>query len=125
MTSRQVEQAPLFRQAGLNVALLLEPESLAGVIENVRLLGRVTGNVDEANALADEMQARIQVVIATIGDSNGSPVVFYELTNDLYTVGTDTFIGGMLTLLGARNVAEGAASAFPQLTAEAVIDGQP
>ena len=126
MTSRQVEQAPQFRQAGLNVALLIEPDTLDGVIENVRLLGRVTGNVTQANALADDMQARIDAVIAAIaGNDDAAPVVFYELTNDLYTAGPDTFIGGMLTLLGARNVAEGATSPFPQLTAEAVIDADP
>jgi len=126
MTSRQVEQAPQFRRAGLNVALLLEPESLDGVIENIRLLGRVTGNVDQANALADDMRTRIDAVIATIsGSDDAAPVVLYELTNDLYTAGPDTFIGGMLTLLGARNVAQGATSPFPQLTAEAVIDADP
>jgi iron complex transport system substrate-binding protein len=31
----------------------------------------------------------------------------------------------MLTLLGVTNVAQGATSAFPQLTAEAVIDANP
>ena len=126
MTGRQVAQVPQFRLAGLNVALLQEPDSLVGVLEHIRLLGRVTGNVNQANALADDMQARIDAVIAVVADSDtDSPVVFYDLTSDLYTAGPDTFIGGMLTLLGARNVAEGATSPFPQLTAEAVIDANP
>ncbi len=52
-------------------------------------------------------------------------MVFYELSEDLYTAAPATFIGGMLELLGARNVAAGAVSPFPQLTSEAVIASDP
>ena len=125
MAIRQEGQVPQFRGAGIPTALIAEADSVQGVLENVRLLGRITGNVEEAGALASEMERRIAAVVEALADVEEGPVVFLELTNDLYTISPDTFIGGMLTLLKARNVAAGAASPFPQLTAEAVIEADP
>jgi iron complex transport system substrate-binding protein len=51
--------------------------------------------------------------------------VFYELSADLYTASPESFIGGMLAAVKARNVAAGARSPFPQLTAEAVLAADP
>ena len=49
----------------------------------------------------------------------------YELTPDLYTVAPESFVGSMLTTLRARNVAQGARTAFPQISAETVIAANP
>ena len=53
------------------------------------------------------------------------PRTFFELTADLYTVGVETFVGNVLTLARAQNVATGASSPFPQLSAEAIIAADP
>jgi len=102
-----------------------EPDSLEGVLRNVRLLGSMTGRTAEAEALAKQMQARIDAVTSKLADVQQGPTVFYELSDSLFTAAPHTFIGGMLTALKARNIAQGAASPFPQLTAEAVIAAGP
>lgn len=127
MAANQLEQVEQFRGLGLTVLYVEEAATVAGVIESVRLFGELTGNEERAEALAAEMLGRIEAVTAELADlpPDGGPRVFFELESTLYTVGTDTFVGDLLTLLGARNIAEGATSAFPQLTAEAVIEANP
>jgi len=118
----QVEQ---LRALDLQVMFNVEPDSIEGVLDNILLLGLVTGHTEEAETLVSLMEARIAIVEEAIADIDQGPRVFYELSNDLYSVAPDTFIGGTLTLLKAQNVAAGAESSFPQLTAEAVIEANP
>ncbi len=114
-----------FRDLDLRVMFNREPESIEGVLADIELLGRVTGHAEAAEALTAEMRERIAAIVDSLEDVQQGPLVFYELDDTLYTVGPDSFIGAMLTLLKARNVAEGAVSAFPQLTSEAVIAADP
>ncbi len=125
LATNQRAQVEAFRTLGLPVFFNREPSGIEGVLGNVRLLGRVTGHVAEAAALAITMTARIAAVTSAIGDVQRGPVVFYELSDSLYSAAPSTFIGGMLTALKARNIAQGAASPYPQLTTEAVIAAAP
>ena len=125
MAANQLEQVEQFRDLGLTVLYVEEASTVAGVVESVRFFGELTGDDERAEALAEEMGGRIAAVTAELADIEAGPRVFFELDGTLYTVGTDTFVGDLLTLLRASNIAEGAASAFPQLTAEAVIEANP
>ena len=123
--TNQKAQVETFRRLGLPVFYNQEPDGLEGVLNNVRLLGRMTGHTAEADALATQMKGRIDAVTSRLGDVQQGPKVFYELSDSLFTAAPNTFIGGMLAALKARNIAQGAASPFPQLTAEAVIAAAP
>jgi iron complex transport system substrate-binding protein len=125
MAGRQRDQVEQFRGLGLTVLLFEEAPTVRAVLDHVRLVGQLTGAVAEAEALAAEMSGRVGAVEAAIADVSEGPVVFFEITADLYTAAPDSFVGDLLTLLRARNVAQGAASPFPQLTAEAVIAANP
>jgi iron complex transport system substrate-binding protein len=102
-----------------------EPDSLDAVIESVRLWGRLTGHTEEAERVAADMRTRIDGVKAKVAPVPEGPRAYYELSDSLFSVGDQTFIGSMLTLLKAKNVATGSPTAFPQLTAEAVIARDP
>lgn len=125
LASNQKAQVEPFRRLGLPVLYTDQPETLVGVLNSVRMLGIITGHTVEADALAVQMQARIDAITSKLGDVQQGPKVFYELSDSLYTAAPNTFIGGMLTALKARNIAQGATSPFPQLTAEAVIAAAP
>jgi len=125
MTSRQQEQVQQFRDLGMTVLYLDSAESLDAVYENIQLLGRVTGHAAEAEAVIAEMRTRIDAVVAKVADVEQGPTVFYEITADLYTTSPDTFIGSIIALIKGVNIAEGATSPFPQLSAEAVIEANP
>lgn len=125
LATNQKASVEPFRRLGLPVLFNQEPESLAGVLANVRMLGRVTGRSGEAEELATKMQQRMDAVASKVADVREGPKVFYELSDSLFTASPNTFIGGMVSTLKGRNIAQGAASPFPQLTAEAVIAAAP
>jgi iron complex transport system substrate-binding protein len=124
-SGRQRGSVEAFRALDLPVFLNEEPTTLEGVLESITLIGRITGNEEAAVALVADMQARIDAVTARVADVTEGPLVFWEITDGLYTVAPESFIGSMLSLLKARNVAEGATTAFPQLTAEAIVERDP
>ena len=125
MATNQQQSIEQFRGLDLVVLFNREPDSVQGVLDNIALLGQVTGHQAEAEALIADMQARIDAVEEAIAGIEEGPRVFYELSDSLFTVGPNTFVGGYLTLLKASNVAHGAESPFPQLTAEALIEANP
>ncbi|MGE0228520.1 MAG: ABC transporter substrate-binding protein [Dehalococcoidia bacterium] len=125
MVTRQQEQVPQFRDLGMTVLYFEEAETVEGVYDSIELLGELTGGDAEAERLVAGMRQRVDALTSKLAGVAAGPRVFYEITTDLYTVSDDTFIGSMLALLKAKNVAAGASSKFPQLTAEAVIASDP
>jgi iron complex transport system substrate-binding protein len=117
--------AQSLRNAGLKVLFLKVPDRLAGVFENIELIGRLTGRDKEAEALVAQMKARQDDITEEIKDVTRGPRVFHELDKELFTVRSDTFIGELYQLLKADNIADKAPGAFPQLSAEAVVAGDP
>lgn len=122
---RQRDSLEHFRGLGMTVLFVEEPGSIEGVMENIRLFGRVTGHGERAEAVVADMQSRLDVVAAAIADVEEGPTVFYELTDSLYTVSPDSFIGSALSFLKARNVVDASLGTFPQLSSEAVVDANP
>lgn len=125
MSGAQRSHLQQFRDLSMTVLLLEEADSLETVFESILLLGTLTGNEPRAESLELSMKTRIRTITDALVDINQGPRVFYELSADLYTVSPNTFIGGMLELLKAQNVASGAESPFPQLSVEAVLEADP
>jgi iron complex transport system substrate-binding protein len=127
MATRQEGQVPQFRALGLTVLLLKEPANLAGVLDQIRLVGQVTGHAAEGEKLASGMQKRIDAVAAKVAalPAGPSPKVFYELTADGFTVGPNSFIGSLLQTAKLTNVADKTTGDFPQVSSEVVIAANP
>ncbi len=123
--TRQRDQVQQFRDLGMTLLFIEEADSIEGVFDDILLFGELSGNERQAESLVASMRERIEAVTQAIADVERGPRVFYEITADLYTASPDTFIGSMLSLLKAQNVAAGAESPFPQLSAEAVIEADP
>jgi len=125
MATRQEGQVTQFRALGMTVLLLKEPADLAAVLDQVRTLGKVTGHAPEGERNAAALQERIDAVEKRIAGVTDGPLVFYEVSPELHTAGPETFIGSLLTTAKAKNVAQGATTAFPQLSAETIISSNP
>ena len=125
MSRAQRASVERFRSAGLPVFYTPEADSLDAIMENVRMWGHLTGHAAEADQVANGMRARIEAVKVKVAPVAEGPRAFYELSDSLVSAGDKTFIGSILTLLKAKNVASGAATDYPQLTAEAVISRDP
>lgn len=125
MSRAQRTSVERFRSAGLPVFYAPEPDSLDAIVESVRIWGQLTGHPAEAERVASDMRARIDATKAKVATVTEGPRAYYELSDSLFSVGDQSFIGSMLTLLKSKNVATGALTSFPQLTAEAVISRDP
>jgi iron complex transport system substrate-binding protein len=112
-------------RAGLTVLFLETPTSVDGVLEQVRLLGKVTGHPQQAEELVETMQGRIGVMKERLAAVQEGPRLFHEVDNQLYTAAPDSFVGNLYAILKAQNIAAGATEAFPQLSQEAIIQQDP
>src|SRR5207247_157223 len=119
---------PDLQQALNNVAvksvLLSIPESVEGTLEQMKQVGRITGHAKEAESYAKGMEQRMgDIKVSVAGKEKLS--VYHEVDNTFYTAGPGSFVDDLYKILGVRNIAENADSAFPQLTQEAIIQAAP
>jgi cobalamin transport system substrate-binding protein len=113
------------RDAGVPVFFLDVPSDIDGLFANIALIGRMTGHESEAASLIADMRSDEASIVDSVSDVETGPRIFHESDASLYTARSDTFVGQLYTLLKARNIADGAESAYPQLSSEAVVAADP
>jgi iron complex transport system substrate-binding protein len=104
-------------------------KTFKGAFQQIRQLGKVTGRDASASKLVAGMRAKIAKIVADAKRGRQGLSVYHELTPDLYSAASKTFIGQVYTSLGLRNIADEAADPFdtgyPQLSAEYVVASSP
>ncbi len=108
--------------------LIFEPKSFEDVYANIAMVGLATGHSAEAEALVAEMQARVAAVEAVVAEipAEQRPSIFYEVFDEpLLSAGPNTFIGQMMTLVGATNIFADTNEEYPVVSAEAIVDRNP
>ncbi len=104
-------------------------KSFKGAYQQIRQLGLVTGREAAATRLVTGMKAKIGAIVRRARSAGGDLSVYHELTPDLYSASSKTFVGQVYSALGLRNVADQAADPFgtgyPQLSAEYVVSASP
>jgi iron complex transport system substrate-binding protein len=100
---------------------------LAGVYEQLEQLGALTGRLAEAVQLSGTMQSEIATLVDGVEKANPPLTYFYELDPTLYTITSNTFIGGLMSSLGLVSIADGveASNDYPQLSAEVLVEKDP
>jgi iron complex transport system substrate-binding protein len=99
-----------------------------GAYQQIRQLGLVTGNEANAVRLIGRMKSKIAEIVKTARKAGGDLSVYHELTPDLYSATSKTFVGKVYAALGLRNIAdaaEGAGTGYPQLSAEYIVSASP
>ncbi len=94
----------------------------------IEQLGAATGNIGEAAELVSSMQTRIAELAAAAPQPEAPLTYFHELSSDLYSSTSTTFIGEVYGLFGLTNIAdelEADAGQYPQLNAEFLVDANP
>lgn len=106
--------------------LVVNAPTLAEVIEQVLLVGEVTGATNRAAELAEAMRRRMQEVRDRIAAAPGDPpTVFWALDDQLWTVGPGSFVHDLISLAGGRNIAEGLGTAYAQYSLESLLQADP
>ena len=118
----------LVEQLGsLGIPVFMAPAvaDLDGVYGQLRELGALTGNAAGAEAVTADMVDRVAAAVDGV-DASGQ-TYFYELDDTLYSLTSRTFVGGLMSLFGLENIADGVEEGndYPQLSAEVVVTADP
>lgn len=116
------------RRLGITVVHHDGARTIKGAYQQIRQLGRVTGHEREATRLVGTMKSRIGKIIAKARPTASRYSVYHELTPDLYSATSETFVGKVYAALGLRNIADAAdavGTGYPQLSAEYVVSANP
>ena len=114
----------------LKIPILLEPaaKNLDGAYAQISQLGAATGHAGEADSLVKSMRSRIATLVASLSRPGRQLKVYHELDDTYYSATSATFIGQVYSLLGLKNIADGATAAapdYPQLSAEYIVASSP
>ena len=114
--------------AGIPVLVQYAATTLDDTYLQISELGTATGQVSNAQALNEKMKSDIEAAIAKVPAEAAGLTYFHELDTTLYTVTSATFIGSIYALAGLTNIADNAADAasgYPQLSPEFIVDADP
>lgn len=114
--------------AGIPVLVQYAAMTLDDTYLQIAELGTATGQSVKAEELSTKMKSEIEAAIAQVPAEAAELTYFHELDNTLYTVTSETFIGSIYALAGLTNIADtaaDAASGYPQLSPEFIVDANP
>jgi iron complex transport system substrate-binding protein len=114
----------------LHIRVLVQDaaKTLAEAYQQILQLGNVTGHRKQAAAVVARMKKRIAELVTPARRRGAGLTVYHELTPDLYSATSSTFIGRVYGLFGLRNIADAAdssGSGYPQLSAEYLVAQNP
>jgi len=114
------------RDVGLSVLVLPEAQSFDGTYAVLRMLGQALGAQEQAEEVIQQMEAKKADIVAKVADipETEKVRVWVEVSPDLYTAGSGTFIDDLIRLAGGINVAA-EVEGWAQLSEEQVIAAQP
>lgn len=113
------------REVGLRPLFIPPPDSLEGVLQYIRITGHLLGRPKEAASLAAQVEREIQDIQLLLRGIDTGPRVYYEDDPGLWTAGPATFIGDMIAIAKAQNVAAAAQGRYPQLSNEFLVGQDP
>jgi len=113
---------------GLGVTMVvLQPKDIAGIFQDIELVGQITGKEEEAEKLINKMQSRISTVAAKTAGV-GRPTVFYVVDvsdpSKPWTAGSGSFVDALIGLAGGQNIAA-TAGQWSQFSLEVLVSVDP
>lgn len=113
------------RRLGTRVLYLKLPTTLAGVVDQIEVLGRVSGHSPIARQVTKGIRDRLAAIRQKLASVTRGPRYYYELDPALFTVSDHSYIGDLYKQLKAQNIAADASQDYPQLSAEIIIQRDP
>lgn len=112
------------RRIQVPVLFLDVPTNIAGVYDDIELMGRVTGRSEKATDLVKSMREKQDAIVKKVGSGSG-PRVYHELDTMYFSVGPGSFVGDFYKQLRAANIVTASDGDYPQLSAEVIIQRNP
>ncbi|NLA99841.1 MAG: ABC transporter substrate-binding protein [Methanomicrobiales archaeon] len=113
------------RTLGMTV-VILDPQTIDDVLHDIELVGRATGQEEEASTLIEGLQARVETVAGTTTENHdGRPSVAHVIWHDpLWICGSGTFQNEVITMAGGTN-AFGSVNGWSIVSQEEFITANP
>jgi iron complex transport system substrate-binding protein len=115
--------------AKLHIRVLMQPAAanLSQVYGEIQQVGTITGHAAQARAVVAKMKKQVARIVHAVPRPPTPLSAYHELDPTYYSVTSHTFIGQMYTLLGVKDIADGASggSDYPQLSAEYIVASTP
>jgi iron complex transport system substrate-binding protein len=118
---------PNMRSLGYKV-LVLNPDSITGIDQDISLVGRATGAEPQATALIDNITSTINMVTAKIAAANiTAPLkVYYEIwSNPLMSAGSTSWVTDVIAKAGGVNIFANETNQYPTVSSETVVQLSP
>ncbi len=118
---------PNMRSLGYKV-LVLNPNSINGIYQDISLLGRATGATPQATALINNITSSINAITAKIAATNiTAPLkVYYEIwSNPLMSAGSTSWVSDVIAKAGGVNIFADVAQGYPTVSSETVVQLNP
>jgi iron complex transport system substrate-binding protein len=106
--------------------VVLHPKNLDGVISDIQLVGQITGKNEEAKALTNNLNQRIQEVITKVQNLEKPRIyVEYYFSSGYWTVGSKSFITELISTAGGINVFGQIEDEYLSTSTEGVLQANP
>ncbi|SEL70623.1 iron complex transport system substrate-binding protein [Roseateles sp. YR242] len=109
---------------GLKV-VALEPKSMTDVQRVLGKVGLILGKPDDARRLWNRIDGHLSQSAASLPPAARGLSVYYEVDAGPYGAGSSSFIGEILTRLGAHNILPPELGPFPKLNPEFIVRADP
>jgi len=121
----QIPIAESLEDLGLPVVVLY-PKKYDEVLADISLIGKATGQIDEAEALVAGIQKKAQEIVDKTRDAPRPRVyVEYSFNGGYQTFGGESFAGELIYMAGGINVFSGYAGAYMSTSTEEVLKANP
>lgn len=119
------DAAEQLTNAGIPV-VLFKAMSFDVLMDDIEMMGQITGKEDEAKDLVEDLEARIAAIEDQVEGISDKKTLFFMLWNDpLMSIGPNTFIDQVFTKAGALSISGDADTAWPMYDMEWLIDNDP
>jgi iron complex transport system substrate-binding protein len=112
---------------GLVVAAM-GADSLTELVDEIQLMGRMTGHEDQSAALVGRMRDRVERIRESTRHISSAQrlTVYYQVWDaPLTAAGPGSFIGEMIELAGGINIIADRTARYPQISEEALLQFNP
>lgn len=113
---------------GIPTLLLESADDIEGTFAQLDVIGAATGHEAEAGDLVAALGAALAEQVARVPEREAPLRAYIELSDDGYSATSASFLGSVLATAGLTSIADDAgdpSGAFPQLSAEYVLEQDP
>jgi len=123
------EQVKALEDLGLVVFHQRTPKDIEEIFEQIRTVGRLTGNTEQAEKVVADLQSRLKTIEEKAQQAQSRPKVFYELDatdpGKPWTAGPGSFIDRLITRAGGQNIGASLSSEWGQISLEELLRQDP